>query len=214
MNSRRRSAIYEGFRPGQGSVYGQSSRSPSPRPLGTPSEGAVSDSQDSDSSGTDGVGDKRATAELSSSPSDGGNEDLFLMHSHRLSHAAEVGQLTRRQPGHSRRSVYSLYIPKAQITPPNGMVSLMPPTGYAIDTSQIQQQDSLETVELQPSRRKSISTFEFHQNVDLARELYQPQLAKQPRDEEVSEALPSASRPNSAHSKTSKKLVKKNRQSH
>lgn len=198
----RRSTHMEGLQPGQLSVYGPST-SRSPSPLGA---------RDSDSSGTDSIGERQTPVENSNSEER--NKDLYLMRSHRLSHAAEVGQLTRRQPGPSRlsnTSIHSLHshrtstmISTTQISPGDPVDTIQP---------QLQFQGSSETVDVQQSRRKTLSTFQFNQNVELARELFQPQLAAQPKDETVEAEI--STRPNSAHStKSAKKLVKKKRSSH
>lgn len=201
MNGRR-SAHIEGLQPGQLSVYGPST-SRSPSPLGI---------RDSDSSGTDSIGERQTAG--GSSNSDGGKEDLYLMHSHRLSHAAEVGQLTRRQPGPSRLSNTSIHSLHSHRT--STMISTTQFSSVdSVDTNlpQVQLQGSPDTADVQQSRRKTLSTFQFNQNVELARELFQPQLAQQPKDETVETEI--NNRPNSAHStKSAKKLVKKKQLSH
>jgi len=189
----------EGLQPAQLSVYSPST-SRTPSPLGI---------RDSDSSGTDSIGERQTPG-----GSSGGKEDLYLMHSHRLSHAAEVGQLTRRQPGPSRLSNTSVHSLHSHRT--STMISTTQFSSVdSVDTNlpQVQLQGSPDTADVQQSRRKTLSTFQFNQNVELARELFQPQLAVQPKDETVEAEI--NSRPNSVHStKSTKKLVKKKRSSH
>lgn len=224
LHSQRRSGTYEGPRSGQPNVYGPS-RSPSPpepSPLPSLSEKQGSDSQYSDSAGSNSEDDKRITSgELHSSSnpfSDEGTGDLSLMQTHRLSHAAEVGQLTRRPLGLPRiQSTSSVQSFRPTSTPPNGIQyntasSPVYPMDIAMPSSA-----SLDSIEFQQSRRRSLSAFQYNQNVELAREHFQPQLAAQPRDENVGKVdntTPACSRPASVRSKkSSKKLVKKNRPS-
>jgi len=224
INSQRRSGTYEAPRPGQPNVYWptRSPSPPEPSPLLSLSENQGSDLRDSDSSGSNSEDDKQTTSidmHSSSNPSsDEGTGDLTLMQTHRLSHAAEVGQLTRRPPGQARiQSTSSMHSIRATNTPPNGTVyttasSPVYPMDIATSSSA-----SLDNIEFQQSQRRSLSTFQYNQHVELAREHFQPQLAAQPRDENVGrvdDATPTSSRPASIRSKKSfKKLVKKNRQS-
>ena len=193
----RRSTHMEGLQPAQLSVYAPST-SRTPSPLGA---------RDSDSSGTDSIGERQTSGGSS------GSGDLHLMQSHRLSHAAEVGQLTRRQPGLSRlsnTSIHSLHSHRTSTMISTTQIS----HGDSIDAAppQMQLQGSSDTLDVLQSRRKTLSTFQFNQNVELARELFQPQLAAQPKVETVEPEI--SSRPSSSHSgKSARKLVKKNRSS-
>lgn len=214
INSQRRSGTYEGPRL---NVYGPS-RSPTPpesSPLSSLLESQGSDSRDSDSSGSNSEDDKRTTSRdirSSSNPSsDEGTGDLTLMQTHRLSHAAEVGQLTRRPPGQARiQSTSSVQSFRATNTPPNGTAyNTVPSPVYPMDIG-ISSSASLDNVEFQQSQRRALSTFQYNQNVELAREHSQPQLPAQPRDENVGDT---GSRPASTRSKKSLKKLKKNRQS-
>lgn len=221
IHSQRRSGTFEGPRPGQLNVYGPS-RSPTPpesSPLPCLSENLGSDPRDSDSSGSNSEDDKHTTStdmHSSNHSSDEGTGDLTLMHTHRLSHAAEVGQLTRRPPGQARiQSTSSIQSLRAANTPPNGTVyNTASSPVYPMDTA-ISPSASLDNIEFQQSQRRSLSTFQYNQHVELAREHFPPQLAAQPRDENVGKVddTTPTSRPASIRSKkSSKKLVKKNRQ--
>lgn len=223
INSQRRSGTYEGPRPGQPNVYGpsRSPTPPEPSPLPSLSENLGPDPRDSDSSGSNSEDDKQTTSTdmHSGNPSsDEGTGDLTLMQTHRLSHAAEVGQLTRRPPGQARiQSTSSIQSLRATNTPPNGTVyNTASSPVYPMDTT-MPSSASLDNIEFQQSQRRSLSTFQYNQHVELAREHFQPQLAAQPRDENVGrveDTTPTSSRPASIRSKKSfKKLVKKNRQS-
>ncbi|KAF8458973.1 hypothetical protein BGX38DRAFT_1264690 [Terfezia claveryi] len=224
INSQRRSGTYEAPRSGQLNVYwpSRSPTPPEPSPLPSLSENQGSDPRDSDSSGSSSEDDKQTTStdmHSSSNPSsDEGTGDLTLMQTHRLSHAAEVGQLTRRPPGQPRiQSTSSMHSIRATNTTPNSTVyntasSPVYPMDIAMPSSA-----SLDSIEFQQSQRRSLSAFQYNQHVELAREHFQPQLAAQPRDENVGrvdDSTPTSSRPASIRSKKSfKKLVKKNRQS-
>ena len=224
INSQRRSGTYEGPRLGQPIVYGPS-RSPSPpapSPLPSLSENQGSDLRDSDSSGSNSEDDKQTTSRGMHSSSnlspDEGTGDLTLMQTHRLSHAAEVGQLTRRPPGQARiQSTSSIHSLRATSTPPNGTVyNTASSPVYPMDMAMLSSA-SLDNIEVHQSQRRTLSTFQYNQNVELTREHIQPQLAAQPRDENVGrvdDTTPTSSRPASIRSKKSlKKLVKKNRHS-
>lgn len=221
INSQRRAVTNDSLRPGQPNVYGPS-RSPSPpdtSPLPSLSENQVSDSRDSDSSGANSEDDKRGKGKNHSDNSSSSEEskDLSLLRTHRLSHAAEVGQLTRRAPGPARQSTTSVHSFRGSNTPPNGIIYNTSSPVYPVDITMPPSLVSPEAIEFQHSQRRALSTFQFNQNVELARELFQPQLAAQPRDEVVSDAgdaTLTSSQPTSIRSKKSvKKLVKKNRQS-
>ncbi|KAF8422076.1 hypothetical protein EV426DRAFT_184779 [Tirmania nivea] len=195
INSQRRSGTYEGPRPGQPNVYGpsRSPTPPEPSPLTSLSEHQESDPRDFDSSGSNSEDDKQTAStdmRSSSSPSsDEGTGDLTLLQTHRLSHAAEVGQLTRRPPGQARiQSTSSMHSIAAANTPPNGTVyntasSSVYPMDIAMPSSA-----SLDNIEFQQSQRRTLSTFQYNQHVELAREHFQPQLAAHPRDENVRRA--------------------------
>lgn len=217
-NSHRASASYFDAGAGQPKVYAPGSRSPSPPGphngfLNTVGEGKGKQ-RESYSSGS-GSEEDRTTSSYSASSSTAQKGDLSLMHSHRLSHAAEVGQLARRTPAPRMSSNYS-----SQISTPT-------------ITSTSSESDSLNAIDLatepvkpkqRPAQaRHSMSTFQFNQNAELVRELYQPQLAASPSpipptdsssdgaeaetSEESDKSSPHNSRPNSL--KSGKKLTKK-----
>lgn len=217
-NSHRTSGQYFDGGAGQPKVYAPGSRSPSPPGshngvLSALGEGKGKERESySSSSGSE---EDRTTSSYSVSSSTAQKGDLSLMHSHRLSHAAEVGQLARRTPAPRMSSNYS-----SQMSSP-------------IMTSPSSESDSLQAIDLatEPAKpkqrpaqaRHSMSTFQFNQNAELVRELYQPQLASSPsptpptdsssegQETETSEESDKSSPPNSRPTsvQAGKKLMKK-----
>ncbi|KAI5808806.1 hypothetical protein DFH27DRAFT_241002 [Peziza echinospora] len=201
-----------------------SGRSPSPPDQLLPvMEYEAGPSRHSDTSDS-AQGDDSQSSPAETPPDGGRTGDLMLLRTHRLSHAAEVGQLSRRTPGSRPQSLQPVY----QSPPPHPVVF---PTAasplYAVDTqmpTQVSPTDRSPSTD-QNASRMSISTFQFNQNVELARELFQPHLAESASEGTVSpidENLrsdgerskeTSPSRPNSIGSKKAqqKKLAKKPR---
>ncbi|KAF8474735.1 hypothetical protein BDZ91DRAFT_275825 [Kalaharituber pfeilii] len=187
-NQRRSTSQAEGSRQVQPNVYGPSSRSPSPLEasiLPSVLENPAPSSRDSYSSRL-GKEDEVQTNSGGDSPSEfasvEGKEDLSLMHTHRLSHAAEVGQLARRPPGPVRRSTSS---GTSTVTPPSPTAVVLPTTlspVFSVDIAMPEGSSMQDSIEQSQSQRRSLSTFQHNQNVEIARELYPQRLAAQPVD--------------------------------